>query len=751
MARTTVGEIDVKMLLNSKEFENKVKSVLKKTESQVNNSGSSIQSAFGAAMQKVGGYIASAFAVKKVIEFSKAAIDAASQVQSAWTGLNSIVSGTGNSFSQAKSFIEDFTKDGLLTINEAATAYKNLLARGYSTEQIENTMKALKDSAAFGRQASYNLGEAVVSATEGLKNENSILVDNAGVTKNVAKMWQEWANAHGTTTSAMTQAQKIQAEYNGIMKETRFQMGDAAVYTKTFGGQMQMLKASFTSLKIAVGQVIAPIVQIFLPIINSVVNALTVLFQKIRQILKVFGLEMPDVVTKASTGISNIGNSSKEAANDAVKSAKKINKAFASVDEITVVQKTSSSSESSGVLSGNDVGIGAGIASTIDDTTTATSVLSGTMEKIIKIIKPIWNIISDIFGLIKEVVLWVVDIYKKYLAPVVEKLLELLGKIFEYIGKMWDKIFPIVSSIISIILDVLEPAIKGLCEVINGIIDALSGIMDFITGVFTGDWKMAWTGIKDFFNGILTAISSIFSGVFETISFIAKNTWDIISNVWNVVSTWFYDNVIQPVSNFFTGMWNGLTEGASKAWEGIKNIFSTVADFFKNIFTNAWEGVKKVFSTGGKIFSGITEGILKGFKAIVNTIITGINKVVAIPFNGINWALSKIRDINILGIEPFSWISTISVPQIPKLAKGGWVDRNNPQLAIIGDNTHEGEIVSPESKIYEQVTKAIKDSNGIGGKQEIEITIYHKYEDGKTIIQKINQAEIDAGKILLLT
>ena len=749
MARTTVGEIDIKMLLNSKEFENKVKSVLKKTESQVNNSGGSIQSAFGSAMQKVGGFIAGAFAVSKVIEFSKAAIDAASQVQSAWTGLNSIVSGTGNSFSQAKSFIEDFTKDGLLTINEAATAYKNLLARGYDTTQIENTMKALKDSAAFGRQASYDLGEAVVSATEGLKNENSILVDNAGVTKNVAKMWQDWANAHGTTTSAMTQAQKIQAEYNGIMQETKFQMGDAAVYTKTFGGQMQMLKASFTSLKIAVGQVIAPIVQVFLPIINSIINALTVLFQKIRLILKAFGLEMPDVVTKASSGIANIGTSSKEAAKDAVKSAKKITKAFASVDEIHVMQKPTSSSSGSSVSSG-DTGIGTGISSSIGDVTNSTLTLSSTMERIIEIIRPIWNIISDIFGLLKEIVLWVVDMYSTYLSPVVEKILGLLGKIFEFVGLIWDTVFPVISSIVGAILDSLEPTIKDLCEIIGHIIDALSGVMDFITGVFTGDWERAWNGIKDFFGGIISAIGTIFSHVFETISSIASNVWTSISNVWSGVSNWFNEKVIQPVGNFFADLWNGLKSGAKGAWEGIKNTFSTVASFFKNIFTKAWEGVKSVFSTGGKIFSGITEGILKGFKAIVNTIITGINKVVSVPFSGINWALGKLKGIDIFGIEPFGWMPTISIPQIPLLAQGDWVPKNSPQLAIIGDNTREGEIVSPESKIKEQVDKSLDEHLGRVGNQDFNFTFLIKYEDGRQIIKKINQTQIDAGEILLM-
>ena len=127
-------------------------------------------------MKKVGGFIAGAFAIKQVVDFTKTCIDSASQVQAAFTGLNSIVEGTGNSFAQAQKFINDYTSDGLVSINEAATAYKNLLARGYDTSQIEDVLTRLKDSAAFGRQASYDLGEAVVTATEGLKNENSILV-----------------------------------------------------------------------------------------------------------------------------------------------------------------------------------------------------------------------------------------------------------------------------------------------------------------------------------------------------------------------------------------------------------------------------------------------------------------------------------------------------------------------------------------------------------------------------------------------
>ncbi len=165
MSGETAGKVNIVLELNSKNYDKQLSSKLK-------SSGN----AFSGTFSKITKIVASAFAVKKVIDFSSTCISSASRVQSAFTGLNSIIQGTGNSFSQAEKFIQEYTKDGLVSIEETATAYKNLLSRGYDTSQIENTLVALKDSAAFGRQTSYDLGEAVVSATEGLKNENSILV-----------------------------------------------------------------------------------------------------------------------------------------------------------------------------------------------------------------------------------------------------------------------------------------------------------------------------------------------------------------------------------------------------------------------------------------------------------------------------------------------------------------------------------------------------------------------------------------------
>lgn len=138
---------------------------------------------------------------------------------------------------------------------------------------------------------------------------------------------------------------------------------------------------------------------------------------------------------------------------------------------------------------------------------------------------------------------------------------------------------------------------------------------------------------------------------------------------------------------------------------GIQAVFSGIPDWFRTKFTEAWTAVKNVFSKGGQIFNGIKEGILSGLKAVVNALITGINKVVSIPFNGINSALRGIKSVNILGLKPFDWIKEISVPQIPHLAKGAVIPPNREFMAVLGDQNRGNNIETPEDllrKIYRE-------------------------------------------------
>jgi hypothetical protein len=71
------------------------------------------------------------------------------------------------------------------------------------------------------------------------------------------------------------------------------------------------------------------------------------------------------------------------------------------------------------------------------------------------------------------------------------------------------------------------------------------------------------------------------------------------------------------------------------------------------------------------------------------------------------------------GVKSFGFsIPTISEVNIPKLAQGGYVKANTPQLAMIGDNMHQGEIVAPEDKLLEMALSAAKMVNQNNSNEE---------------------------------
>ena len=292
-----------------------------------------------------------------------------------------------------------------------------------------------------------------------------------------------------------------------------------------------------------------------------------------------------------------------------------------------------------------------------------------------------------------EVIKW---LWENFLQPIAEwtagaivDTLNGLGDALEWIGEHEWVIALIEGLAISIGL------VTGALKLWNIAVALWNSIGAICTAVTTG-FSVAMGILTSPITLVIGAIALLVAGIilliknWDDVKATAIKVWDKIKETWQTVKDWFNKNVITPVKNFFTGMWNGLKTGASNAWSGIKSVFSKVTDWFKNIFTKAWQGVKNVFSTGGKIFDGIKEGIADTFKTVVNGIIGGINKVIAVPFNAINKLLNKIRNISVAGVEPFKDLikkNPLSVPEIPLLARGGVVD--SPTIAMVGEAGRE--------------------------------------------------------------
>lgn len=620
----------------------------------VSNAMSKVKDKVQETFHKVGNIIKGALLVGSafMIKFGKDAVQVASETQSAWTGLNSIVTGTGKSFSEAQEFLKEYTKDGLIPLTDAVASYKNLASRGYDTEQIEGIMTALKDASAFGRQASYSYGEAIKTATEGLKNENSILVDNAGVTKNVAKMWDEYAQSIGTTANNLTLAQKRLAEYNGIMEETKFQTGDAQRYADTYAGKLAKVSTAFYNLKVAVGQVVAPIVELFLPVIERSINALTRLFNKVKSVMSVFGLEMKEYIGKdASSAISGATDSTSalssgldSAGDTATATAKKIKKAFAGVDEINVLNMgndNSSGSGGSGGTGGSSGGTGIDTGSSIIDG------LDDTQEKVTQNLEWLTRSAYD----------WGV------------KFGEALNKGMNAIP--WDKIQGTVNNVVGKVAEFLNGAVEGLDWHLLGSTFG-NGFNTIIYGLNTWyetfDWSNLGTKLGEGVNGIIDTIdfeaighyfSLKFNSIFEVASnFLGTVKWgdlgtNIISGLNTFIAELDFSLVGKTLENGLNGaidlMWNAVrTFDAKKAGEQFASLFNNISTAIKN---TDWKKLGETLSEGfHKAIVFLKEWIKNtDWGELVKNIIDGIVKFavgidwgrVALDLIGLTWEVGK--------------------------------------------------------------------------------------------------------------
>lgn len=89
---------------------------------------------------------------------------------------------------------------------------------------------------------------------------------------------------------------------------------------------------------------------------------------------------------------------------------------------------------------------------------------------------------------------WLI-LYNGIIAPVTDWILE--------------KIYPIIVKVAEGAMEHVGKVMKNIAGFIQGLVKTLKGIAQFISGVFTGDWKKAWTGVKNIFSGIWESLVTI--------------------------------------------------------------------------------------------------------------------------------------------------------------------------------------------------------------------------------------------------
>ena len=324
----------------------------------------------------------------------------------------------------------------------------------------------------------------------------------------------------------------------------------------------------------------------------------------------------------------------------------------------------------------------------------------------------------------------------------------LIADAFSGIGKYFDdKIQECGGNVVAGIFKGIGDAIAGVGQwIYDNIFKPFIDGFKAVFGIHSPSTVMQEQGnfiIEGLFNGInslVGKITEIWNNIKQTASDIFNSIKNTIVNIWNTLTN--------TTSNVWNTIKTKVKQGAQGAWNAITSIFGNVSNWFKDKFSKAWQAVKNVFSTGGKIFDGIKDGILKGLKAIVNAIINGINKVISIPFNGLNAALRAIKNVDILGVRPFNWINTIGVPQIPRLAKGNVA--YSETMAIFGEYSgarNNPEITAPQNILRETFEDVLSDFSFNNGNQSIELSVYVGNEKlGKILLDDLRNIRRQTGQ-----
>lgn len=266
--------------------------------------------------------------------------------------------------------------------------------------------------------------------------------------------------------------------------------------------------------------------------------------------------------------------------------------------------------------------------------------------------------------------------------------------------------------------------------------------------------KDTWAGIKNKTLELKAKVSDKIDDVKEWASGLGDNLqdltvdikakvatkWDDIKGAWSALT----DNVKDKVADMKAKVGN-TWDSIKSAWTGITGKIKDKTASMKAKVATTWNGIKKTWNN-----------LMGHFKDKSVSIKVGIKKAAA---KGWNAFAKKVNAMKAAHPKIFK-----AVPKLPTLAQGGWVSKNTPQLAVIGDNRHENEIVSPDSKLEAMARQAAREAGGGTDPQVImlltELLVAIRaintdvYLDGKVItravVQYLNQQTRTTGRSPLI-
>jgi len=642
----------------------------------------------------IGRKLSAGFAVAGLTKFVKDATKAGASLNAMGTIIDA-------SLPHMTKQVDDFAKSAGGAFGLSETQAKGFVgkfasmasAMGYTENEAYKMSTALTGLA--GDVASYyhitqdeafaKLGAVFTGETESLKQLGVIMTQNA---------LDAFALEHGygRVTAQMSELEKTTLRYQFVMDRLKLASGDFAKYANTWSGSIATIKLNWANFMAVVGQGMINILLPLLQLIARVSNALTALASRFLGWTKrlrgikdsvsgAFGKKTQKDLKVANTGIGNVGSglggAGKQAkgAKKAVQALKRELLGFDKITKLTGEKGTTSGGVGGGGVSGGggsvgDMGLG--------DYTEDVSALGSAVDYLSQIKLPdsltqaldhLKQSLGGLFDTLRNAGQWALD---NVLKPLGEWFLNRgLPVQIEAFSSAIDLVNNALKLVGAILRPLWEPLIKPfLLFLLNYQADKIEKIGK-VFGYFAevlDKARIGWQRLVEKGGEFRAILVDKFSEKWESL----KETWE---NLKDKIAT-----AKLQLSDKFSEAWKKVKE----KWASVKSKTATQKLVLHDKFSGAW---KKVKSAWNKLKSK-TVTLSLGFK---NAITSKWNSIAS----KVNSARNKSAIVKGLFPKP-----------LPYLAQGGYVKANTPQLAVIGDNKREGEIVAPESKLQAMANQA---------------------------------------------